>query len=475
MERLIYQGKIPFSSAEDISHSRLGIGFEKLDRDVFDPNKAYDKVAAIGVKKIRLQSGWMKTEREEGKYEFAWLDEIVDKLRALGMEPWLCLSYGNPLYTPLAWEVFGAVGCPPVGSEREMNAWLRYVAATVAHFKGRVSLYEIWNEPDLPYSWKHEAGETPDLLRNAGEYGEFASKTAIIIKKTDTNAEVAAFGLGRASELQYPNAALATGLYRYIDYVTFHIYSPHDARREEIIRALAALVHSYNPNIRLIQGESGAQTRSDGHGAMKGFAWTNEKQVKMLLRTLICDLYCGVEFTSYFSTMDMIEALHGLVADKASYLDYGYFGVLSAEFDADGHATGDYSEKPSYYALQALAALLKGNVAATALPWGRKYLPSRRVNGTDCTDDTLRVYPFRLDDGTNILFYWNSTPILTTTYDGTLSLSVFGQKNDNIRLIDLRDGSIYKLPEGMIEELGCGGVLFRNLPLTDFPLAILFQ
>ena len=34
--------------------------------------------------------------------------------------------------------------------------------------------------------------------------------------------------------------------------------------------------------------------------------------------------------------MDMIEALGGKVGDVNSYLDYGYFGVLGAEFDENG-------------------------------------------------------------------------------------------------------------------------------------------
>ena len=46
----------------------------------------------------------------------------------------------------------------------------------------------------------------------------------------------------------------------------------------------------------------------------------------------------------------MIEALNGTVGNKQSYLDYGYFGVLNADFDENGFATGDYSPKPAYYA-----------------------------------------------------------------------------------------------------------------------------
>lgn len=42
---LIRIGTLKSRSAKDISHSRLGIGFEKLDRAVFDPEKAYPKLA----------------------------------------------------------------------------------------------------------------------------------------------------------------------------------------------------------------------------------------------------------------------------------------------------------------------------------------------------------------------------------------------------------------------------------------------
>ena len=49
MERLIKEGRLPTYRADQVAFSRLGLGFEKLDRNVFDPNKAYDKVARIGV------------------------------------------------------------------------------------------------------------------------------------------------------------------------------------------------------------------------------------------------------------------------------------------------------------------------------------------------------------------------------------------------------------------------------------------
>ena len=476
MERLIRTGKLPQKTSLDIPFSKIGIGFEKLDRAVFDPEKAYDKVARIGIKKIRLQSGWQRTEKEKGVYDFAWLDDIVDNLIRRGMEPWLCLCYGNPLYTPLAEVVFGAVGCPPINTEEAMNAWINYVKAVAEHFKGRVSFYEIWNEPDCPYSWKHVDGEEKDMLRDAREYGAFSEATANAVKAVDPDARVG-INIAHLHDLSFLNNALAVGdLPHAIDSVTYHNYSTNDQRRVEFIQAIRRLLDMYNPALTLVQGESGAQSRSDGHGAMHHYAWNPEKQTKLLLRILLQDLYCDVEFTSYFSTMDMIEALHGRVDNKASYLDFGYFGVISATFDEDGRATGNYTEKPSYYALSALCSLFEGDIKpAPHLVYSREVMTSRRMAGKDCNDETIRVLPFSLADGRSALTYWNATPILTTTYEGTTTIAIHVTDPASIELIDLRDGTIYKLPEQMVVDLGSGFVRLLNLPITDCPVALVYR
>jgi len=315
---------------------------------------------------------------------------------------------------------------------------------------------------------------TMDLVKNAKEYAAFANATSQAVKAADPNARVAVGSIAHLENMRYVNDILAYGVHKYADAITFHIYSSHDGERQQTVEALRRLVDIYDPNMTIIQGEAGAQTRSDGHGAMHGFAWTKEKQLKYLLRTMISDLWCGVEFASYFSTMDMIEALKGKTGQVATYLDYGYFGILSAEFDQEGHSTGEYSEKPSYYAISTLATLLRGDARREDIPWVREYLPSRRVNGVDCQDNTLKVYGFKLDDGKTALCYWNCVPLLTHTYEGTVSMSVYGQDNSRIRILDLSNGKYYKLPDYMWEDLGNGGISLKNLPLTDTPLAIVF-
>ena len=476
MERLKRIGSLPRRSSGEIASSRIGIGFEKLDRGVFDPEKAYDKVAEAGAKYARIQSGWARTEREEGVYDFSWLDTVVDNLISRGIQPWMCLCYGNPVYTELARKVFGAVGCVPNSTEREMAAWLSYVRATVEHYKGRVALFEIWNEPDCFYAWRHREGEerTPERhLANAVEYGLFATETAIAIKEANPSAEVIGFAFGHVDDLEWARLALSTGLWRHIDLASFHCYSPDENKRRERAIGFKSLLASFDPKIRLVQGETGAQSRSDGKGAMAGFAWTPERQTKALLRGLVTDLAVGVEFTSYFSTTDMIEALGGVVGDKKSYLDYGYFGILGCEFDEDGIASGEYYEKPSYTAYASLVSLLHG---AEHIPLAYEKLPleSLRVNGNDCTADTVRAECFALRDGKRALVYWNSVDLLTSSYEGTLSLDISAAMGESPTLVSLAYGGVYELPRDMARATGDGSFRLLHLPLTDSPLAIIF-
>ena len=180
MQRLQKIGHVTPKNAAQVRSSRLGIGFEKLDRDVFDPEKAYDKVAALGVKWVRIQSGWQRTEREKGVYSFAWLDSIVDQLIVRGLRPWICLCYGNGLYDENAAKIFGAVGVPPIFTQEQRAAWRGYVAALVERYRDRVSHYEIWNEPD--WCWKHGADAT--------ELGNFTVDTARVIRSVYPGARI---------------------------------------------------------------------------------------------------------------------------------------------------------------------------------------------------------------------------------------------------------------------------------------------
>ena len=473
MERLKKIGKISLENTAKNRASRIGIGFEKLDRGVFEPEKAYDYVGKLGLHWVRIQSGWARTETEKGVYHFEWLDSIVDNFVKRNLEPWICLCYGNPVYTPHAAPVFGAVGCPPIETEEEKEAWRRYVTEVVTRYKGKVRYFEVWNEPDMKYSWKHSWDEGVHVP-NPVEYGKFCADTADAIHAANPEAKVIGLAVSHSYDLTYISTAMQQGLADKIDAMAFHVYAIDDRLRPVFIKNLRALIDCYNPNIELIQGEAGAQTRGDGAGAMHSCAWSKEKQVKYLLRGTIHDLAAGVTFSSYFTTVDMIEAQFGVVGHVNTYLDYGYFGVLSADFDENGVATGTYEPKPSYYAMQNLCAVFREDFEACELPVRRLVNPSRWVHATDCADTTVCSHGFRRKNGSAALAYWNSVHILSATYGGTISFEIACLDVSKIRLVDLATGDIYEIPEKMILDKGNGCIELVNIPLTDSPMLLTF-
>ena len=463
MEQLKLIGKIKPKKSQDIKSSKIGLGFEKLDRDVFDPEKAYDKVADCGVKLARIQSGWARTEQQKGVYEFGWLDTVVDNFLQRKIEPWICLCYGNPLYTEAAKKVFGAVGCPPIFSAEEKQAWTNYVKAVVTRYIGKVSLFEIWNEPDGEWCWKHGV--------NAREYGEFAADTAKAIKQANPNAK-AIGGVVCWHRLDFLNTALKAGMADNIDYITFHEYTHDERDVYERVEGYKALAKQYNPNIQIIQGESGTQSKSGGHGALNDGAWTEAIQAKQLARHTIADLISDVHFTSYFSCMDMIEALNGDVNVKASYLDYGYFGILGADFDEDGKSTGEYYKKPSYYVLQNICSVFAEDVKVCKQPIFIQSNHSQRKYSQQPHRYEISSGSFEREGG-KAFAYWYPSNIMTTSYQSSITLEAYSEYGKP-QLVDIMDGSIYEIPDSMIEDKGDGVLLINELPIKDTPLILTF-
>ena len=77
-------------------------------------------------------------------------------------------------------------------------------------------------------------------------------------------------------------------------------------------------------------------------------------------------------------------------------------------------------------------------------------------------------YSYQKPNGARGMVYWNPKNILTETYEGTLSLQLTEPIDpQEIRITDLLSGTVYTLPESMVE-----GNLLKNIPVTDFPLLI---
>ena len=472
MENLRKIGKVGILRSREIDFSPIGIGFEKLDRGLFNPEGSYELLGDLGVKWVRIQSGWNRTETEKEVYNYSWLDRIVDRLIRHGMKPWLCLCYGNRLYDPAAAENFGGAGCPP-RTEEAKKAWCRYVRETVSRYRGKISFFEIWNEPDGVWCWKHG----PD----GREYGEFLNLTAAAVREADPKAKIIGGAICRF-DLQWIADMLETGAGKNMDYLSYHGYNPDERIAVRKMRAVRALCRKYNPDIGFIEGENGAQSCITSAGALYGASWNPRKQAKLLARMMLLNLFNGAYFCSYFSCMDMAEGLNGKTGNPESIRDYAAFGVLSSHFNAYGIAEAPFTPKSSYRTLQVLCSIFGESFEFCELPavWDKSFVngfpqaePSWEIRRMDDSPDNLIYQGIRKRNGSSALVYWTPKELLTTEYSSVISLEIC-EAEGAAHLVDILDGSIYELPSGMEESRGKNLRIFHHIPLKDHPLMLAF-
>jgi len=352
-DNLKYLGKLKTRKSSEITNSKLGVGFECLDRSMWDVEQAWPVLNELGIKWARVQTGWAKTEKATGAYDFSWLDNIVDKLIERGIQPWLSISYGNPLYTKnmntapagispnyLGCDEFG-VGFPPVHTAEERLGWQNYVRALVRHFRDRVTHYEVWNEPDLSSFWK--------CGPRAADYVELVRLTAAPLREEQPDARLIggaiAWGMTVWS-LKYLDDCMKAGMHELIDIVTYHGYKSIPERHStQEIAAFTHIINKYKPSLEYWQGEAGVQSfvpeKARGVGALSTMKFSEAIQARMLMRRFILELNNGCSMSSYFHMADF--------AHYAAFKETFHYGLIRL---ADG------SPKPAYYALQSLATIL---------------------------------------------------------------------------------------------------------------------
>ena len=76
-------------------------------------------------------------------------------------------------------------------------------------------------------------------------------------------------------------------------------------------------------------------------------------------------------------------------------------------------------------------------------------------------------------EGGKAFVYWYPSNIMTTSYQSSITLEVFTEYTD-IKLVDIMDGQIYKIPDSMIEDKGDGVYIIKELPIKDTPLVLTF-
>lgn len=435
-------GRLKTHPSKSIEASRLSIGFETLDRKMFDPKRPLPHLAQLGVKWARCQTGWCRCEPEKGRYEFGWLDEVVDSLLEIGIQPWLSLSYGNKLYTPEA-PTPVAVGWAPIFDDQAQAAWLRFTEAIGRHFADRVRHWEIWNEPNGRIFWQPRKADPADYTR-------MVRITAPVLRDQVDEAFIVGGALA-GIPLDYLEGCLDHGMAEHVDAVSYHPYrTPPEKNYDGEVAAMRKLLAATGRDIKLWQGENGCPSKQmTGSWSYVRQPWTETIQAKWLTRRILSDLRLEVDLTSYFHTVDLLNYNWG---QGGSGHDQ-FMGVLRGK---------DYTRKPSYFAYQSLCTLIDAQTKR-----------DRRLDGQPQADTPGDILApgFRRND-VPLCAYWRPTDLFNPPAEQQVTLRLPLREGIGLEqpvLVDPLSQEVFALP---IEQQSGVAVTFANLPLRDYPMIV---
>lgn len=449
---LPYLGAVKPGSTDDIESSNWLLGCETLDRGYADYDQYREYLCPLGIKRLRFQGGWAKTEKEPGVYDWQWLDHIIEDAVGRSLTPWIQTGYGNPIYPGAGGENLGA-GMPL--SEEGLAAYETWVAAMVTRYRDKVMDWEVWNEPNFG----DNTVNTPEIS------ADFNLRTAEIIKGIQPEARISALALGHINLeyverfFQYLHQQDGCGLFHN---VTYHDYAYNPDSNKLAVYKMRQIIERYAPGLIVRQGENGAPSVRNAGGALADYDWSELSQAKWDVRRMLENLGNDIE-CSVFSIVEMQYTGNGPIQKKNTK------GLLESQ--ADNHVV---RPKMAYYAVQNVAAIFDNTL--------------ERIKGVTClyniyaghsdeywvnSDRSISVYGYRQKE-TNRCVYtiWKDDAIPGDACDTTcLDFAFLNSQFEHPVVVDIITGNVYEIPE---EQWSCEGTIsrFQKIPVYDSPVLI---
>ncbi|MCQ2390848.1 MAG: hypothetical protein MJ240_05455 [Kiritimatiellae bacterium] len=436
-------------SVAEIGDSDFTIGCETLDRGYanFEAYKSY--LPPLGIKKLRIQGGWARCEKEKGVFDFAWLDKIVDWSVAHKLEPMICCVFGNPLYADE--KAKGLFARIPTEGEA-YAAWRRWIDTLAKHYAKRVRYYETWNEPN------NVPGNTPEVIATNN------IETAEIIRAHRPDAVISGMVLGRRDEYEaILGAYAASGKHKLIDNVSVHLYDLSPEFGVTWLDWAIERANALTPGIKVRQGEAGAVSEMIPRFGFAKWPFTEISQAKWDMRRMLVDHSRGVD-----STVFQISDMH-------------YDGVEGTFNNAKGLLRANEAReiiqiKRAYYAVQNVVSVFDRTLQHVAT----------NEMAYVCQDETVWFDEYRTKAKRPVLAFWQwQTRETQLTPKGTLRREkAYPLPSDSCLTrtfyfegkapfvdpvwVDLLSGRVYKVPESCQIVHSCG-VSFVNIPVYDSP------
>lgn len=162
---------------------------------------------------------WPSLEPERGKWNFSTLDKYVAMARLTGVELLLPLGL-SPAWASARPEEPSGYRPGNAAEPRDIEDWRNYVHTVASRYKGRIRVYELWNEVNYPHFYSGSPEKLLDLARVAYETIKAIDPAAIVVSPSVT---------GGGRHLKWFDGYLAKGGGNYADVIGYHFYVPKDA------------------------------------------------------------------------------------------------------------------------------------------------------------------------------------------------------------------------------------------------------
>ena len=255
------------------------------------------KISALGARWVRWGVSWADVEKQPGVYDFARADVIVADFQKNKLNILNCIGLHdlNPVRPDPRKDLPGYLAA--------MTAFTR---ATVAHYRGRVAVWEIGNEPETCMAEVFNKPET---------YVQVARALAKAIREADPKAHVGALSVAWMDR-PFISRCLDLGLLAdgTIDILTFHGYHrtnlmPESGLAADVawLRAQAATHAPPGKRVIVIDSERGYAI----HPFLTPKLWDNwrnivyseTEQAAYLARHYLEEIHLGIEISIWYKDM----------------------------------------------------------------------------------------------------------------------------------------------------------------------------
>lgn len=361
-----------------------------------DIAREIDTLAAAGGRWMRFDIGWCNFEPTKGTQSttyYSKLDYLLSQAQEHGIELQPAI-----MATP-DWANGGRGMWTPPTNNADFANFVRYITGRYA---GRITYWEIWNEPDLTYFWR----PSPD----AAAYTRLLQAAYVAAKQGNPNSVIISAGLV-GNNKTYLQKMYDAGARGYFDRLGLHPYSgprgPYAQYYDDTYRYnFGAMVEM--KNLMEANGDAGK------HIWVSEFGWQTGTAGEWPISEALQAQYIGDAYKRLMEEFPYVDAM----------MVYGLRNVGTNAADEQenfGMLRNDYTPKPSYAAYTNAAAALWSQVTLAAssstISYGQSATLSVRVTPTGTTPVALQR--LRRDTG-----QWEDVTATATAADGTAALSV---------------------------------------------------